>query len=291
MKTLINLSLALAFLMSGAIYGQDVQGIATYKTQRKMDMELDSTQMDEAMRKQITAMMKKQLEKEYTLEFTKDESVYREVPKLDDANSAGVGGMVFKVEVVGSGASDVLYKNVKEGRFANQNEMFSKQFLIKDKIEAKEWTLVKETKNIGEYACFKAIHTYERPKRIMRTISSEDNKKEEDTTEAPVEEMETVTVTAWYTPQIPVANGPADFQGLPGLILELNDGELNMLCSKVVLNPKGGLSIKEPEGGKIVTQEKYDEIMDKKMKEMEEQFESDGRRKGNGNRMEIRIGG
>ncbi|MBL4664220.1 MAG: GLPGLI family protein [Flavobacteriaceae bacterium] len=103
--------------------------------------------------------------------------------------------------------------------------------------------------------------------------------------------METVTVTAWYTPQIPVKNGPSQYNGLPGLILELNDGDLTILCSKVVLNPKSGLDIKEPKGGKVVTQEKFDQIMEKKMQEMEEQFKSDGRRGGDGSSFEIRIGG
>ena len=28
------------------------------------------------------------------------------------------------------------------------------------------------------------------------------------------------------------------YQGLPGLILEVNDGELTIICSKIVLNPE-----------------------------------------------------
>ena len=32
---------------------------------------------------------------------------------------------------------------------------------------------------------------------------------------------EVETITAWYTPQIPVSHGPAEYGGLPGLILEL----------------------------------------------------------------------
>ena len=31
----------------------------------------------------------------------------------------------------------------------------------------------------------------------------------------------TIDIVAWYTPQIPVSHGPAEFGGLPGLILEL----------------------------------------------------------------------
>ena len=44
-------------------------------------------------------------------------------------------------------------------------------------------------------------------------------------------------VEAWYTPQIPVGHGPAEYWGLPGLILEVSAGNTTMLCSKIVMNP------------------------------------------------------
>lgn len=285
MKVLINLSLTLSFMLSSIVYGQDIQGIATYKTQRKMEVELDSSQVNDAMREQIMVMLKKQFEREYTLEFTKDESIYKEEEKLDAPRNTMSGGMMFVA--IGGGESDILYKNLAENRFANQNEMFSKQFLIKDSIASREWKLEKETKNIGQYSCFKATYTYERERMRMRTSGTD---AETDSTDEEEVEMETITVTAWYTPQIPVKNGPGSYDGLPGLILEIGDGELSILCSKVVFNPKNGLDIKEPHKGKVVTQAVYDEIMEKKMEEMEERFESDGRR-GDGNHIEIRIGG
>ncbi len=286
MKVLIYLSLALAFLLSSIAYGQNIQGIATYKTQRKMQVELDSTQVNDAMRDQIMAMLKKQFEREYTLEFTKEESLYVQEEKLD-APSSNVGSNGMMVVVAGSGDSDILYKNLKENRFVNQNEMFSKQFLIKDAITGQEWKLEKETKNIGQYSCFKATYTYEREQMRMMTRGTDADTDSENEDEV---EMETITVTAWYTPQIPIKNGPGSYDGLPGLILEISDGQLSILCSKVVLNPKNGLNIKEPNKGKVVTQVAYDEIMEKKMEDMNEQFESDGRR-GDGNSIEIRIGG
>ena len=44
---------------------------------------------------------------------------------------------------------------------------------------------------------------------------------------------ENVVTTAWYTPQIPVSNGPDDYQGLPGLILEINDGKKQLFVQKL----------------------------------------------------------
>ena len=49
-------------------------------------------------------------------------------------------------------------------------------------------------------------------------------------------EEEPITITAWYTPQIP---GNMDLVSTmdSGLILEVNDGSCP-LCSKLVLNPE-----------------------------------------------------
>ena len=98
---------------------------------------------------------------------------------------------------------------------------------------------------------------------------------------------ETQTVTAWYTPQIPVSNGPEQFQGLPGLILELSYDSQTILCSKISLNPSKPIKIKEPTGGDSVSQSEFDAIMDKKMKEMESQY---GRDDEDGNSFKIEIG-
>jgi GLPGLI family protein len=51
-------------------------------------------------------------------------------------------------------------------------------------------------------------------------------------------------------PEIPVSQGPEGYWGLPGLILEVNDGKTVLLCSKVVLNPKVKAEIKAPSKGR-----------------------------------------
>ncbi|MBZ0327040.1 MAG: GLPGLI family protein [Altibacter sp.] len=259
---------------------QEVKGIATYKSQRKVDIELDSTQMNDEMRAQVLAMLKKNFEKEYTLDFTKDESIYKEVENLDKP-SVSTGGMEFVVAT--AGGSDILYKNTKENKFVNQNDLFGKQFLIEDALENLDWQLEKETKNIGEYTCFKAIAKRMVP--VMRVIESSGD--EEGVLEEPQEEE--ITLTAWYTPQIPVKHGPSEYGGLPGLILEVSDGRETILCSKIVLNPKNDVNVTAPSKGKKVSQAEFDEIMEKKMKEMDERFKNN--RRGDGNNVEIRIGG
>lgn len=277
MKTLLYLVTVTTLLLTTFVSAQDFKGIATYKTQRKMNIEMDSTQMSTEMHQQMMAMIKKQFEREYTLNFNSTESIYKQVEQLDKPTGVGNGGM--QIVVAGSGDSDVLYKNTKEAYFLNQNELFSKQFLIKDNLEQPEWKLEKETKNIGNYTCFKATYTRMVPEERMGPPSN-------DETEIPEVEQ---TVTAWYTLQIPIKQGPSMYYGLPGLILEVSAGNESILCSKIVLNPKDGISITKPTKGKKVNQEEYDVIMEKKMREMDERMNSN--RRDDGNSIEIRIGG
>ena len=85
---------------------------------------------------------------------------------------------------------------------------------------------------------------------------------------------ETIVTTAWYTLQVPVSNGPDNYQGLPGLILEINDGKKLIVCTEINMNPSKSIKIQVPKKGKVVSQEKYDEIQNKKSKEMMEKFKS-----------------
>ncbi|APY08833.1 GLPGLI family protein [Winogradskyella sp. J14-2] len=280
MTTIIRVIVLALTAVFTAVNAQDFQGVATYKTQRQVDIKLDSTKMNDDMHQKMIAMMKKQFQKTFTLSFNKEESVYKQEEVLDKPNV----GSGFNIQIMGSGGSDILYKNIKTQRFVEQKDTFGKIFLVKDSIKGVEWKLGSEAKYIGEYQCFKATYTkmVEKPRVVFNSENEEETEKEP--------EMEERTVTAWYTPQIPVNHGPDNYQGLPGLILEVHDGKLIIACSKIVLNPKEKLTIIEPDKGKEVSQKKYDEIMEKKAKEMMERFRP---KKGrdNGEHIEIRIGG
>lgn len=275
-----NVLVLVVMLLTVSLFAQDFQGVATYKSKRKLDIKLDSTQVDSGMHQRLMAQLKKQFEKTYLLTFNKEESVYKEDEKLDAPQPAGMQMMI-----VSSGGSDVLYKNTKENRFTNQNESFSKLFLIKDELQKLDWKLGSETKNIGEYTCYKA--TLKREVEVMESRMSINGDK--DLSEEVEPKMEEITITAWYTTQIPVNNGPGSYHGLPGLILEVNYGTETIICSKIVLNPKDKVSITEPRKGRQISQEKYDAVMEKKIKEMRERYRRP--EDGDGESIEIRIGG
>ena len=289
MKSIIRIIVVMTLVLSSA-YAQEFQGEATYKTQRSVDIKLDSTSnpgMTSDMQKQMQAMLKKQFQKTYTLYFNKEASIYKEEESLAPPQ---VGGSDFQVMVVDAGGSDVLYKNTKNKIYTDQKDTMGKVFLVKDDIEKIDWKLEKETKFIGQYQCFKANYVKMVPKpSTFSGISVNEQIEEKDEEENEPEMIERV-VTAWYTLEVPVNNGPAMFQGLPGLILEVHDGKLNIVCSKVIINPESKIEILEPSKGKEVNREDYDKIMEKKRKEMLERYAPrNGRR--NGESIEIRIGG
>ena len=276
MKTIIITILTVTLSFS-TLTAQSFEGIATYKTDRKIDLKMDSTMAGSGMQEQLMAQLRKQFQREYNLSFNKDESLYAQVENLDaPAPAASAGG----VNIVLSGNTDILYRNASDQTFVNQTEIMGKEFLIQDKIEKRDWKLEKGTKNIGEYTCFKATLTEEITDETFDSA-----------TDSIVKVERTRVTTAWYTLDIPVPHGPGNFTGLPGLVLEVNDGDQSILCSRIVLNPEKAINIKAPNKGKKVTQSEYDAIQEKKMAEMREQFQSDGRRGGDSHRMQIRIGG
>ena len=91
------------------------------------------------------------------------------------------------------------------------------------------------------------------------------------------QEIKLTSIEAWYTLQIPIQHGPAEYWGLPGLILEVNSGNTTMLCSKVVINPSDIVSIKVPDKGKEINKLDYNQTIIGKMLEMRN---NRGRRRG-----------
>ena len=290
--------LLFTLLFATNIKAQDFQGQAYYFSKTTMDMSRwdRGGKMSEAQKKQMEARMKPWLEKTYILTFNKEESIFKEDEKLE----GGPGGRA--PSMWGSSFSAGLqYKNIKEKIFLQDQEFFGKQFLITEQMAPYAWKMGSETKKIGQYTCYKATTTRpsselnftstnrrdrekkkEEKKKDSTSVVSDANvavavvKKEKEEIE---EKQEMVEVVAWYSPMIPVSQGPTEYWGLPGLILELSAGNTTMLCSKIVMNPEEKIEIKRPTKGEVVTKKEYNEIITGKMQEMR-----DNRGRGSGGR-------
>jgi len=298
MKKIFLAILSLTTFMATA--QKDFQGMAVYESKtstsefaKNFDGNKDMTP---EMKNQIMERMKKMFEKTFVLNFDKSASIYKEEEKLDAPGQGGGGRMMASF----MGGGGTYFKNVKEKQYTVDKDVFGKEFLIKDSLPNLKWVLSDESKKIGDYTCFKATAIKEASKTDFRNYRRKKEAPKKDAEEGKVDEKETsekkeekktnffedidmpkeVTVTAWYCPEIPVNQGPDEYWGLPGLIMEVNDGKTIIMCSKLVLNVKEKIEIKAPTGGDKVSQKEYDDIMIKKMKEMSEMGGGPGSRGG-----------
>ena len=272
-------------LVSMVVFSQKkFEGKATYMSKTTVDMTRFG-QMSEQRKKQMMARFKNFLEKTYTLSFNRSESAFKENVKLDAPGTSGP-------RWGRSNGQGSIYKNLQEKKMIEDTEQFSKRFRIMEDMELPQWEMTGETKQIGQYVCYKATMVMVDNKvdwgRIFSRRGRRGNGQKKDSTktkEKKKDEPKTQIVTAWYTPQIPVSAGPAEYWGLPGLILEINAGRTTMLCTEIVINPAESVEIKEPTKGKEVSREEYNAIMKTKAEELRERFQNrrggrNGRRGG-----------
>ncbi len=295
MKKLI-LSIAFVTVAAFNSQAQSFQGLVVYESKTNTsDFKMgENKEMTPEMQKMIEERIKKFSEKTFMLYFDKTASLYEEEEKLDAPGTQNGGGMRIMSSFMGGGGK--LYKNIKDKTYTLDKEMFGKEFLIKDTLTNIKWKMEAETKQIGNYLCYKATAVQPASKtdfRNFRRKNAESNaaktaEKEKSTNIMDqVELPKEITITAWYTPQIPISQGPENYWGLPGLILEINNGKTTVLCTKVVLNSKDKKEIKPSTNGTVVTQKEYDDIAVKKMEEMRQMYQGSGNNHGGG----MRIGG
>ena len=269
----------MVLLFSAVASAQNFQGKAYYFSKTSVDMDSwGGRKMSEGQKKQIADRMRSMFEKTYILNFDREASTYKEEEVLEAPGGQGGFGKWGS-----SFSAGMQYKNIKSQQYLQDQEFFGKQFLITDSLSKLNWKLGTETKQIGQYLCMKAtaVKTVDefdwrsmRRKPKSKEVKEGETKKDSTATSVSedIEIPKQIEVIAWYTPQIPVSHGPGDFWGLPGLILEVNTDKTTILCSKIIMNPQEKVQIKAPEKGDVVSRQKYNETVKKKMEEMRSMY-------------------
>lgn len=246
-RTIFILSILLLGIYS-SVFSQEISGRAYYTSMVKLDRgEPDEEKMNDPRFKTLYDQLNKPFIDDFILEFTEDESVFRIIPKLEEPKQKE-GGMSISIKLMDE--SEILYKNISEELILTETDFYGKKFLVNDTFN-QQWEIHKESKTIGDYVCFKATYTPERKK---------DSKKEPD------------EIIAWFTPQIPVKNGPFKYQNLPGLIMEVHEGNKVIVCTKVVLSPEETIEITKPKRGEKITSSDFDRLRVERSEEMMKNF-------------------
>ena len=266
----------LIFTFTISVSSQDFQGQAFYKTQTSMDFGSWGDRMSAEQKKAMKDRMKPFLEPVYILTFDKTKSIYQQEETLDAPGTGGGRGWGR----MWASAGGPVYKDIATKKSLQSTEFMGKKFLISNDQNKIKWVMEKEQKMIGNYLCFKATAQVSKPKTMTSVWrkAEKENDSIKDSANYEVQE-EYSMVTAWYTPQIPVSHGPAEFGGLPGLILELTTDRTVMLCTRVVMNPEKRIQISEPTKGEFVSRTEFENIVEVKTKEMRDMWRGGGRSK------------
>lgn len=132
-------------------------------------------------------------------------------------------------------------------------QVFNQKFLITDSLKTYDWKLKKETKELLGFEVRKAECTFD----------------------------STRIATAWYAPKLPFKNGPGDYHGLPGLILEIEiydaaakNTEKTIFQAISVTPETSSKPIERPSKGKIISQKEFEVYLEEQSQKRMEMFES-----------------
>ncbi len=231
-KNLLLLILSFSPLLS--VLGQQNEGVVFYDQKINMHKRLQ----DENMKAMVPEFRTNKMQ----LNIRGSESLFKaaEQPNEESESNDGNGTNVRMVIRV---PQNETYRNYEAQKTIELRELAGQKFLIEDTLKRMPWKLTGETKKIQSYDCMKA------------TMTSK-------ATNQPI--------VAWFTEAIPAPSGPAGFGGLPGLILEVdvNEGDMLYTMSKIEFKKLTGSDLKTPSGGKKITDAEFTKKRDEFMKEM-----------------------
>jgi len=237
-KTMNKLILIFLLLFAKIGYSQNFQGKVLYKSYILENVMDSSTfqKKDKQVADALTFVNKsvKTNSMKFELKFTNSESLFQKEPIMKKDNDYG-----YDIAEIIYGGKNIYYYNSITGERLTNKKVYGDDYLVVGNMKDIKWTLTNQRKKIGNYSCLKATS-------ILKIKNSKG--------------IFFKDITAWYAPEIPVSFGPKDYCGLPGLILELIEGNINYSAYKLILNPKEKIEIFKPKKGKIITQEELDKI-------------------------------
>ncbi len=227
----------LSFFAAINLFAQQTEGTIYFTESVKLDIDLPEGQ------EHLRAMIPATSDKTKALYFTSTQSMYKDIDGADGNTEINheSEGTEMQINIVSSSADNKLLKDFESNELIDQRDFLGKKFLINGEIEPIEWKITGQQKNILDFVCQEA------------TCSKDDK-----------------VVTAWFTPTIPVSNGPDSFGQLPGMILavSMDEGKRTITATKVDFEPIDKEILTKPKKGKKISKEAFQKIQEEKLKEM-----------------------
>jgi len=140
------------------------------------------------------------------------------------------------------------FKDFENHEMINQRFLRGETYLIKEDLRPFDWEIGSEMVDIGGYSCRQATATAKNG-NVIKT---------------------------WFTDDIAISDGPSSYHGLPGLILKVEVGNMEITASTVQLH--ANIAINKPTVGKIASKEEVDRIS-KEYRNRPDEDKTDGNRR------------
>ncbi len=243
MKKVIFLFLVILNSVS-YIYAQNKEGIVVYD--QKINMHKHLT--DESMK----AIIPEYTSVKMQLAFRGPVFLYKklEVPEGEEEMGNETG-----VKLSFGGDEDETYTDFEEKKIIEQKEIAGQKFLVQNVLATFPWKIDQtKKKKIQGYECVQAVFAGRGMFKNEVIVEGSQKSSTKDST-AQINQ----NIIAWFTNQIPTPAGPGNFSGLPGLVLEvnINDGDMVYTASKIDLKKIDDSDIKIPSKGKKITIEEF----------------------------------
>ncbi|MCK8492604.1 GLPGLI family protein [Spirosoma sp. RP8] len=223
------LVLLFAILATVTAQAQKTEGIATYERKTywtKLINRMSFLSQEEKDRAAQTWKNDDESKEKMKLAFNANESIY--TYSSDEPSESGYSWRRSEF---------LLYRNFDKDKKTDIIEMLGKTYVIDDSLRTPTWKIGNQIKEVAGYICMKA--------------EAED----------PIKKQK---IVAWFAQDIPVPAGPERYTGLPGLILELNvnDGDVVVEATNVNFKTLTPDDLKLPKTkGKKITDAQYDTII------------------------------
>jgi GLPGLI family protein len=136
-----------------------------------------------------------------------------------------------------------VFTNLKAKEMVQRRGISGEIYLLKDTYEDFSWVITNETKTILGYECKKATGKNDRNQDLV----------------------------AWFTESIKVPSGPAWFNGLPGMILEVDQDNAFVIYKAVQYDKEvDEKKLKAPQDGITVNRKKFNDLVKEDRQQQEQ---------------------
>lgn len=198
---------------------------SVYSKQRKAQIEKIMNNVANQGHKGLLAGIEAEKEDSFCLVVRDRLSSYVLIEPEEDLSDDS-GPKIVLVSGAFSEEEHAVYKDMTNHTMTEAKDLLAETYIVETPIPKYDWKVTADNREIMGLKCYRA------------TLND--------------------SVTAWFSPEIPVSEGPDVYAGLPGLILDLEDGQNVYRCIAIDTNSRSEVAAKKR--GKKVSTERFEEL-------------------------------